>query len=180
MDSNTKTHPQAVERPALDSGDLSGAFRCPHCGSTKGTWFDRSFVLDSQGNEVPEESFPDRCLDCGKNVTNDGSAQTITYIPYREVSRLRDQNHKLSHEVARLTRELDEAQRQINMDTVSIREMQDAGMKLEFELEQLRKRLETCWNCGEERPALWKRVIRFFLPNTKDQTRDKPGEHLLL
>lgn len=43
-------------------------FKCPHCGSTKGTWFDRSCTLGPDGEEVPEESFPDRCEDCGKNV----------------------------------------------------------------------------------------------------------------
>lgn len=46
----------------------SDAWRCPHCGSEKGIWFDRSFMIDSKGDEVPEESFPDRCLDCGRNI----------------------------------------------------------------------------------------------------------------
>jgi predicted RNA-binding Zn-ribbon protein involved in translation (DUF1610 family) len=43
-------------------------FKCPHCGSGKGTWFDRSTAIDNDGNEIPEETFPDRCSDCGKNV----------------------------------------------------------------------------------------------------------------
>lgn len=41
---------------------------CPHCGSTSGTWFDRSVMLDSQGNPLEYEEFPTRCDDCGKNV----------------------------------------------------------------------------------------------------------------
>lgn len=43
-------------------------WECPHCGSSKGTWFDRSAMLDGEGNEVKYETFPDRCEDCGKNV----------------------------------------------------------------------------------------------------------------
>lgn len=41
--------------------------------------------------------------------------------------------------VARLIRELADAQQQINMDTVRLREMQEAGVKLEIELKQLRE-----------------------------------------
>lgn len=34
-------------------------FECPHCGSTKGTWFDRT------------EPMANRCEDCGKDVSED-------------------------------------------------------------------------------------------------------------
>lgn len=47
---------------------IFGDYKCPHCGSTKGTWFDRSFSFDLEGNEIPEESFVNRCESCGKNI----------------------------------------------------------------------------------------------------------------
>ena len=70
------------------NNDIFGDYKCPHCGSTKGIWFDRSFSLDSEGNEIPEESFANRCESCGKNIdaspeyynpkilNNNGSAAT--------------------------------------------------------------------------------------------------------
>lgn len=45
---------------------LPPPFKCPHCGGTKGTWFDRSFSVDSDGNEI--EPMCDRCEECGKRV----------------------------------------------------------------------------------------------------------------
>lgn len=45
-------------------------YNCPHCGSTNGTWFDRSIVY-VDGVAVPGEEFPDRCVDCGRSVTVD-------------------------------------------------------------------------------------------------------------
>ncbi len=44
------------------------AFKCPHCGGTNGTWFDRSFSVDSDGSEI--ETMCDRCKECGKRVAN--------------------------------------------------------------------------------------------------------------
>jgi glutaredoxin len=41
---------------------------CPHCEKSEGTYFDRSFSLDSEGNEIPEETYPYRCNACDKNV----------------------------------------------------------------------------------------------------------------
>lgn len=38
-------------------------YACPHCGSPKGTWFDRSFSVDNEGNEI--EPMGNRCEDCG-------------------------------------------------------------------------------------------------------------------
>lgn len=41
-------------------------FRCPHCGGTTGSWFDRSFVVDAAGNELEPMCY--RCSDCGKRL----------------------------------------------------------------------------------------------------------------
>lgn len=41
-------------------------FKCPHCGGTAGTWFDRSICVDRDGREI--EGMSDRCCDCGKRV----------------------------------------------------------------------------------------------------------------
>ena len=43
-------------------------FKCPHCDSKNGTWFDRSATLDNNGKELKYESFAERCNSCGKNV----------------------------------------------------------------------------------------------------------------
>ena len=41
---------------------------CPHCGKSEGTWFDRSYCTDGEGNMLEHEEFPTRCNACGKNV----------------------------------------------------------------------------------------------------------------
>lgn len=51
-------------------------YACPHCGSTKGTWFDRSVIYDAQGNPLEYEEFPNRCESCGRNV----DAPTSYYV----------------------------------------------------------------------------------------------------
>ena len=41
-------------------------FKCQHCGGSKGTWFDRSYTVDKEGNTI--EPMCDRCEECGKRV----------------------------------------------------------------------------------------------------------------
>jgi hypothetical protein len=45
---------------------LEEDWKCPHCGSTGETWFDRSYTIDADGNEL--EPMCTRCNDCGKDV----------------------------------------------------------------------------------------------------------------
>jgi hypothetical protein len=41
---------------------------CHHCGSTEGTWLDRSYVTTEDGVKMKWEEFATRCNNCGKNV----------------------------------------------------------------------------------------------------------------
>ena len=41
-------------------------YACPHCRSPQGTWFDRSFITDTEGHEI--EPIGNRCEDCGRLV----------------------------------------------------------------------------------------------------------------
>lgn len=54
------------EGEAAKTQDLAWNFVCPHCGSSKGTWFDRSFTMDHEGKEI--EPMGNRCEDCGRLV----------------------------------------------------------------------------------------------------------------
>ena len=54
------------EGKAVKTQDLAWNFSCPHCGSSKETWFDRSFTMDHEGKEI--EPMGNRCEDCGRLV----------------------------------------------------------------------------------------------------------------
>ena len=42
--------------------------KCPHCGSSSGTWFDRTIVINGADEEDDYKTMPFRCNSCGKNV----------------------------------------------------------------------------------------------------------------
>jgi DNA-directed RNA polymerase subunit RPC12/RpoP len=78
----------------------TNSWSCPHCGSTSGTWFDRSAMLDHQGNPLKYEEFPNRCNDCGKNV----NAPKNYYQPSRQsdpefMNAQNSQRHEIIQEI---------------------------------------------------------------------------------
>lgn len=75
----------------LRSGDLFGEIVRKHSLAVES-------LTEQQLAEVIRQAIASG--DIVRNVMHDGSAQAITYIPYREVSRLRDQYHELLYAVA--------------------------------------------------------------------------------
>ena len=83
---------------------------CPHCGSTEGTWFDRSYCEDAKGNKLKYEDFATRCRECGKNVDAPKSyysdSEEILEVDYDTYQELLAERDALLVEVDRLTVEL--------------------------------------------------------------------------
>jgi hypothetical protein len=53
-------------------GAPAGDWKCPHCGSTTGHWFDRSFAILPDGTE---EGMKERCSSCGKDIDEPPQSQ---------------------------------------------------------------------------------------------------------
>lgn len=82
---------QNVPVCGLDSGVLFGEFVRRHNLAVES-------LTEQQLAEVIRQAIASG--DIMRHVMHDGSAQAITYIPCREVSRLRDQYHELLYAVA--------------------------------------------------------------------------------
>jgi len=91
METQTKKTTGEGQTAVLRSGDLFGETVRKHNLAVES-------LTEQQLAEVIRQAIASG--DIVRNVTHDGSAQAITYIPYREVSRLRDQYHELLYAVA--------------------------------------------------------------------------------
>ena len=91
MDTTPQKPSENGQPGSLRSGDLFGEFVRRHNLAVEA-------LTEKQLAEVIRQAIASG--DIVRNVMSDGSAQAITYIPYREVSRLRDQYHELLYAVA--------------------------------------------------------------------------------